>query len=112
MSFSLLTAGNVDPVLNLHLTVSENPGERYVNACLELNKLPSGGLECETAVYLEAQSVTASKFDASNCVNVMCIAGLSVILPSTVEYEDFKPFTIHISFDNSTDSGETNFVYE
>lgn len=65
LMMSFLAAGNVDPVLNLHLTVSEDPGERYVNACLELNQLPPGGLECETTVYLESQSDTARTFGTS-----------------------------------------------
>lgn len=54
-----ITAGIAQAVLDLNFTVSENIGERYVNACVELSMLPSGGLECDTTLYLEAQSDTA-----------------------------------------------------
>ena len=55
------TAAIAQAVLELNFTVSEDEGERYVNACVELSGLPSGGLECDVTVYLEAQSGTASE---------------------------------------------------
>ena len=55
------TAAVAQAVLELHFTVSEDEGERYVNACVELSGLPSGGLECNVTLYLDAESGTASK---------------------------------------------------
>ena len=53
-------AALAEPAINFDFTVSEDEGERYVNACVELSSLPFNGLECDTLVYFEAQSDTAS----------------------------------------------------
>lgn len=43
-----------------------------MNACVELSSLPMGGLECDSFVYLEAQSATASM--PCMCINVSVCA--------------------------------------
>ena len=53
-------AALAEPTINFHFTVSENSFNRYVNACVEINSLPENGLECDTVLYLEAKTATAS----------------------------------------------------
>ena len=60
MTFYFFVAALAQPVINLHFTVSEESFNRHVNVCVEINSLPENGLECDTVIYLVAQSGTAS----------------------------------------------------
>ena len=72
---SSLTAALAEPALNFDFILSEDLSERYVNACVEINSLPSNGLECDTLLYFEAQSDTASMltFCKTMC---RCVCGI------------------------------------
>lgn len=53
-------AALAQPAISFQFTISEDPGDRYVNACVEISSLPANGSECNAVIYLVAQSDTAS----------------------------------------------------